>query len=239
VSVAALSLRSSEREEIFVSRIMLPVFFLLLILFPFLFSELMLTSMMKLHLSPETGLMLVIAMFVGGLVNIPVKAMVRDRDVFVDPLAVYGLDGLWPQLRRVRRTTIVAANLGGCVIPAGLALYEFAYLAGAGAAPFAATAAGSLINIVVCYSIARPVPNVGIVMPGFVSPLTAAALALILAPGVTAPAAFVIGVTGPLVGADLLHLKDLEAGEAGAISIGGAGTFDGIALSGIVAAYLA
>ncbi len=44
---------------------------------------------------------------------------------------------------------------------------------------------------------------------------------------------------GPLVRADLLHLRDIEVGEIGVVSVGGAGTFDGIVLSGIVAAYLA
>ena len=40
------------------------------------------------------------------------------------------------------------------------------------------------------------------------------------------------------VGADLLHLKEIEQSTVGMASIGGAGTFDGIVLSGIVAAYL-
>ncbi|MBI3806907.1 MAG: DUF1614 domain-containing protein [Nitrospirae bacterium] len=44
---------------------------------------------------------------------------------------------------------------------------------------------------------------------------------------------------GPLIGADLLQLRDIEALESGIASIRGAGTFDGIVLSGIVAAYLA
>jgi len=47
-----------------------------------------------------------------------------------------------------------------------------------------------------------------------------------------------MGVLDPLIGADLLHLRDIEALETGIASIGGAGTFDGIVLSGIVAAYL-
>ncbi|MDE3018136.1 MAG: DUF1614 domain-containing protein [Nitrospirota bacterium] len=41
------------------------------------------------------------------------------------------------------------------------------------------------------------------------------------------------------VGADLLHLRDIARIATGTASIGGAGTFDGIVLSGIVAAYLA
>jgi uncharacterized membrane protein len=62
---------------------------------------------------------------------------------------------------------------------------------------------------------------------------------MLLAPDIAPPVAFVVGVTGPLVGADLLHLRDIHLTETGVVSIGGAGTFDGIVLSGVVAAYLA
>ena len=48
--------------------------------------------------APEGG-----AIFVGGLVNIPVKSIVRDTDVIVHPFAVYGLADFWLQLQRVRR----------------------------------------------------------------------------------------------------------------------------------------
>jgi uncharacterized membrane protein len=69
--------------------------------------------------------------------------------------------------------------------------------------------------------------------------LVAALLALLLAPGHAAPVAFIAGIAGPLIGADLLHLRDISKMASGIASIGGAGTFDGIVLSGIVAAYLA
>jgi uncharacterized membrane protein len=49
----------------------------------------------------------------------------------------------------------------------------------------------------------------------------------------------VAGGLRPLISADLLHLSDIKTLETGIASIGGAGTFDGIVLSGIVAAYLA
>ena len=42
----------------------------------------------------------------------------------------------------------------------------------------------------------------------------------------------VSGVLGPLIGANLLHIRDIAALETGIASIGGAGTFDGIVLSG-------
>lgn len=217
----------------------LSLFLFLAIIFPIVFSELMFASLTKLHLSPQAALILLIGIIVGGLINIPVKSIVRDRDVIVDPLEIYGLGGLWPELRQMRRTTVIAVNVGGCLIPAGVALYELANIAALGGPLFAATAMGCVVNTAMCYIVARPVPDVGIVMPGLASPLTAVVFALLFVPGAAAPAAFVIGVTGPLVGADLLHLKDVDPGGAAAISIGGAGTFDGIVLSGIVAAYLA
>jgi uncharacterized membrane protein len=77
-------------------------------------------------------------------------------------------------------------------------------------------------------------------MPGFVPPLVSLGTALLLAPGEAPAVAFVAGVLGPLIGADLLHLRDVsKIATTGVASIGGAGTFDGIVLSGIMAAYLA
>jgi len=42
-----------------------------------------------------------------------------------------------------------------------------------------------------------------------------------------------------LGGADLLHMEEIEELGSGTASIGGAGTFDGIVLSGLVATLLA
>jgi uncharacterized membrane protein len=106
---------------------------------------------------------------------------------------------------------------------------------GAGVALLAAT----VLNVAVCYRVARPVPGVGVLMPGLIPAALAAASALLLAPEIAPPVAFVAGTLGPLVGADLLHLRRVEEMETGIVSIGGAGTFDGIVLSGIVALYLA
>lgn len=212
---------------------------LLLILMPFIFGEVMFASLSKLHLSPTMAFVCVIAIFAGSLFDIPVKSVVRDWDVIEDPLAIYGIGRFWPQLRRVRRRTVIAVNVGGCLIPLALVLYEITLLATTSASALAAAAVGCLANVVVCYFAARPKPGVGIVMPGVISPMVALILALWLAPDRAPPVAFIIGVTGPLVGADLLHLRDIALNEIGLASIGGAGTFDGIVLSGIVAAYLA
>ena len=140
---------------------------------------------------------------------------------------------------RARRETIIAVNVGGCVIPTLVAIYELGYIVAVGAPVLSALLVACTANTLACYAVAEPVKGVGIVMPGFVSPLIAAVIAMFMAPEAAAPVAFIAGVVGPLVGADLLHLRDVTKDSIGVASIGGAGTFDGIVLSGIVAAYLA
>ena len=76
-------------------------------------------------------------------------------------------------------------------------------------------------------------------MPALIPPLIAAGLSLLFIPDFAPPVAFVAGVLGPLIGADLLHLKQILKIARAVASIGGAGTFDGIVLSGLIAALLA
>jgi uncharacterized membrane protein len=103
---------------------------------------------------------------------------------------------------------------------------------------------GIVLNTFLCYRFARIVPNLGIALPIFIAPMTALVVAYLglsdpMLEPVRAPAAFVIGIAGPLLGADLLHWKDFQKVAIGMVSIGGAGTWDGIVLSGLVAAFFA
>ena len=70
----------------------------------------MLANLEKLHLSPSIALIPVTAIFVGGLINIPITTIRRRNDVRSNPIAVYGLGGLWPQIERNTRQTIIAVN---------------------------------------------------------------------------------------------------------------------------------
>jgi len=116
---------------------------------------------------------------------------------------------------------------------------EIAYLAQFDPHALELGVVGCLVNIAIFYSVAKPIEGIGIAMPALLSPLVATALALLLAPEAAPPLAFVIGVVGPLIETYLLHLRGVEAAQTGMASIVGAGTFDGIVLSGIIAAYLA
>jgi uncharacterized membrane protein len=212
---------------------------LLLIMAPFVFANLMTRSFEKLHLSPSAALFFTASIFAGGLINIPVKRVSVAEALPTNPLDIFGLSGVAPRWGGYRAETVIALNVGGCLIPSGLAAYQFFHLVLFDPGLIVIVLAGSALNVAFCYALARPVLGVGILMPGLAPPLAAATFAILLAPGQAAPVAFIIGVAGPLVGADLLHLRAIERLGAGMVSIGGAGTFDGIVLSAIVAAYLA
>ena len=92
---------------------------------------------------------------------------------------------------------------------------------------------------VVCHILAEPVPGLGIALPVFVPPASAAIVALLLSRRYAAPLAYIGGSLGTLIGADLLNLGKVQGLGAPVASIGGAGTFDGIFLTGILAVLLA
>lgn len=65
----------------------------LLVLFPFVFSEVMIAGLAKLHLEPKVAAAIVVAIFLGGLINIPVTRLPREDEVSTNPLAVFGMRG--------------------------------------------------------------------------------------------------------------------------------------------------
>jgi uncharacterized membrane protein len=223
------------------NRLSLLVTFLLMIVLPLALGQAMLSSLAKLHLEPSQAILLIIAIVVGSLVNIPVKHIVRDQPVWSHPLQVWGLDGALPRWTVRRNHTIIAVNVGGCMVPLGISFFLLADLNRMGAQVMWDVALATAITTLICYIAARPLPGVGIVMPGFISPAAAALTALLLVPDAAPAAAFVAGTLGPLIGADFFHINDLIRNPRGVgmASIGGAGTFDGIVLSAIIATLLA
>lgn len=212
---------------------------LLLFLFPFILGPVFATAMIKLHLSPGVALLVVIGILLGSAVNIPLKRILRSEPVTTVPWNVWQFFGWWPQTPQRQKETIIAVNVGGCLVPLAIALYETGHILLSGWNNTLALAMACAINTAVCYRIAQPVPGIGIAMPALIPPLVAVLAAMLLAPEARVPIAFVAGVMGPLLGADLLNLKRIPDIATGMASIGGAGTFDGIVLSGILAAYLA
>jgi uncharacterized membrane protein len=218
-----------------------PIFLFLLLLFllPLVFAQVMGLALAKLRLDPYVAMMVIVGIFLGSVVNIPITRIVRQEDVIIHPFPLFGFLDIWPHLQRSQRETIVAVNLGGCVIPTLVAVYEIFQLLGDSWKYLFPVVLAVAINTAVCYWLAKPVKGIGIAMPALVPPLVAVLTALLLAPDEAPSVAFIAGVLGPLLGADVLHMREIPRIATGMASIGGAGTFDGIVLSGILAAYLA
>jgi uncharacterized membrane protein len=129
--------------------------------------------------------------------------------------------------------TLVAVNVGGALLPILLSLYLFSRLPLRGRMLI-----GTAIVTVIVHSLARIVPGAGIAVPWLVPPLTAAAVGLLLSFRQAPPVAYVAGSMGTLIGADLLNLHRIAEIGVPFVSIGGAGTFDGVFLTGIIAGLL-
>src|SRR6266545_7113431 len=140
---------------------------------------------------------------VGSTVNLPVARLRSSVVLGPQVIRVYGIRYLVPAVRQ-RRVTVIAVNVGGALVPAGVAAFLIAH-------EHLGTRALVAVGIVaaVCLLLARPVKGVGIVLPGLVPPvvaITALAISEPLAPAL----AYVAGVLGTLVGADLLNLPRIR-----------------------------
>jgi len=216
------------------------IFLLLLILLPFFLADAMLTALSILGLTSYQSLMAAIGIFAGGMINIPIRKF--DIDTEWDQYqTLFGFKKFDFSVANNRKQMTLAINVGGGLIPSFLAFYQL-YRFGLLYQDYVvvtAMLAAVAINVAVCYKLARPIKNVGIALNAFIPAIVAALTAIFLAPEHAPVIAFVAGVSGPLIGADLMHLGDIKRISTGMASIGGAGTFDGIVLSGIVATLLA
>jgi uncharacterized membrane protein len=181
------------------------------------------------QISELTLLVILGLSLLGSYVNIPVAYLPAHRVLSADEIHFFGMIYVIPVVRETR-ATVVAVNLGGAVIPVVLSLYLLVkhrlYLLGTIATACVAA---------VCHVLARPVPGFGIALPVFVPASATAIIALALTRRRAAPLAYISGSCGVLIGADLMNLGTVRALGTPVASIGGAGTFDGIYLTGLLA----
>lgn len=188
----------------------------------------------RLGIPPEQLFSLLFFCIVGSMINIPLKRIrLEDEPEEWPVVSFFGMRFRPPAWRRPREM-VLAVNVGGALIPACLSFYLLFHAENPIRMLLALAAATYVIS-----RVARPVPGVGIATPMFIPPITAAVAALILNPQWAAPTAYFAGTMGTLIGADILHLDKLKELNAPVASIGGAGTFDGIFLTGILAVLLA
>jgi len=202
--------------------ITLPVFFILI------FLNVVTISFSKLGLSPDAAFLLLFAILIGSMINIPIS---RRRIAYQAPRPTY-MNFFFYKPPPVTHQ-VITVNVGGAVVPVLFALYLLQL------APLLPTLIATGIMVIVTRWLSKPTAGVGIAMPFWIPPIFSALLALLLARNNPAPVAYISGVVGTLIGADLLNWSNFKKLGSQVLSIGGAGVFDGIFLTGIVAALIA
>jgi uncharacterized membrane protein len=187
----------------------------------------------RLGLSRRAALTILFAALLGSGVNIPVAQLPAQHVVEPRIIQFFGMQYVIPSVVE-RQSTVIAVNVGGAVIPVLLVVYLVARY-GLSRRSLLALAVVTLVM----YLVAQPVPGVGIALPPLLPSLVTAAAAILLDPRAAPRTAFIAGTLGTLIGADLMNLGHLQDLGAPVASIGGAGTFDGIFLTGIIAVLLA
>lgn len=179
------------------------------------------------------ALLLLLASLLGSYVNIPI---VHFPDAKVLELAELRRLGESHPVLVVRDWPgmVLALNVGGALVPLALSIYLIVRRRLLLPAFFCTAAVAAAV-----YAFARPIPGLGIAVPVYVAPLAAAIAALIASRVEAAPLAYIGGSLGTLFGGDLLRMPHLLGLGSPFVSIGGAGTFDGIFISGILALLLA
>ena len=188
---------------------------------------------MRLGLGPGAALLLLLGSLIGSYFNIPVAVLpgstVRSHEIvdFFGMRYVVPLVTSWPG-------TVLAVNVGGAVIPTIMSTYlVIRYHL------WLKAAIATAVIAFIIHSIATPVPGIGIAVPVFAPVVATVIIAFILSREYAAPLAYIGGSMGTLIGADILNLDKISGLGAPVASIGGAGTFDGIFLTGILAVLLA
>jgi uncharacterized membrane protein len=214
--------------------LLLGLFVLLLALLIFLVElRILRYAYRKIGVPPRYMFGVLLLSLLGSHVNIPLYTLRVERLVPPHEVSVFGRTYVAPPVV-TEGTTVVAINVGGALLPIVLSLYLFVR-----SSVRLRMLAGVVIVTVVVHALARIVPGVGIAVPMFVPPLAAALVGLVLAFRRAPPVAYVSGSMGALIGADLLNLPRIAELAAPVVSIGGAGTFDGVFLTGIIAGLLA
>ena len=176
---------------------------------------------------------LLILSLLGSYVNIPLFQLPPEQIVSNSYVDFFGIRHIIPLVREWP-ATLIAVNIGGAVIPAALSLYLVLKNK-----LYSQSLISVTIVTILVYFMAHPVRGVGIAVPTFIPSIAATVVALIFSSKYAPALAYICGTMGTLLGADILHFGDIRGLGAPVASIGGAGTFDGIFLTGILAVLLA
>ncbi|QPF84697.1 DUF1614 domain-containing protein [Bradyrhizobium genosp. L] len=187
---------------------------------------------MRLGIGPGAALLLLFGSLIGSYFNIPLTVLPGPPVQSGQIIDFFGMRYVVPFVQSP--STILAVNVGGAVIPAMMSAYLMLRYQ-----LWLRAAIATIVIAAIVHASATPVRGMGIAVPVFVPVIITAILALLLSRAYAAPLAYIGGSMGTLLGADLLNLDKIGSLGAPIASIGGAGTFDGIFLTGILAVLIA
>lgn len=216
----------------------IPLIFLLFLFFLFVFLLISIEVGILKYAYARIGInkryifSLLLLSLLGSYINIPLFELPPEHVISDSYADLFGMRYIIPHVRDWP-ATVIAVNLGGAVIPFILSFYLTLKNKLYGRALI-----GITIVTLIVHKMAYLVRGVGIAVPFFTPPIAAAAVALILSRKYAPALAYISGTMGALIGADIMNLNGIRGLGVPVASIGGAGTFDGIFLTGIIAVLL-
>jgi uncharacterized membrane protein len=165
---------------------------------------------------------LLLLCLLGSYINIPIAQLPGTHERVGRIVEFFGVQYVVPEVIN-SPGTVLAVNVGGAIIPFCLSIYLIFKHDLLGKSLIAIAIVALLVHLM-----AQPVQGVGIAVPILIPPST----------WNPAPLAYIAGSLGTLIGADLMNLEKVKNLGAPVASIGGAGKFDGIFLTGVVAVLL-
>ena len=215
--------------------------FILVFSISVLFFGFVSSAFAKIGFSWNDALILLLASLIGSSINIPLKTIESRVPIENQKyVKVFGVSYRIPFKQTYKTKTTIAINVGGALIPIIVSLYLLSLFPDAVIYAIYAI----LIVALITKSVARPVKGVGIVSPALLPPIAAALSSIIivytsqLQHELIFAIAYTSGTLGTLIGADLLNMRAIKKLGAPVVSIGGAGTFDGVFLAGVIAVLL-
>ncbi len=242
INLGPFSIKLEFKSNPLFGRLLVLLFFIIAILLSFkIYSTVLSIVGIRLGIASGVGLALLVGVTFCSQINIPLYVVaVRQGQVKYELFPIWLLKSNNPAYKtRFQSHTFVGINLAGGLTPLVLALYQFSRT------PPSAILTVAAIIAVISYFFVTVVPGMGVYTKSrlfwLMSLIAALAALRTVGTGHTAASvAFAGGVLGTLIGADLLHLKDLQPEKAIVpLNIGGAGLDDGIALCGLYSLLIA
>jgi uncharacterized membrane protein len=233
--------------SIFVALFVLVALFFLFIFLP---VSIVAEAFSKLGLTPVQGILMLMAIVVGRTVNIPVYTSPRLIMVARQRSMTFAMDAQGRSMRieeepaNELKKQVFAVNVGGCVLPVLLSLTFLLSMNGGMTGPVLGWIAFALIMVAGgCYAMVKTDPFTGLRIPLFMPALMTFVSVYFFVPEPVRPvAAYVAGTIGTILGGNLVAIMTPRIRNAIAVplvSIGGAGTFGGVFVAGVLAVLLA